>query len=506
MYNNHEDQHIYNHDKPLITTPIKKKKIQLQNLETSSNLDFVSSPQSTFNSPLVRSRNIGDRYIDTPCKNNEYRQSSQILVDSLKSDDLKNIEKDFLSLELSSSRKSSDVLKLLPESSNSSQSHSIFNTPDILDKILFFTFNHEDPLSLPPVYSKEYDTNHIIGVNKLFYSLGLKYKQNKLVIKNYKQLQAFNDYYRYKNKEFWLSPKTVIINFGSDQVFKKQLQQQNKVILFNELNINCNNIVHLEIRSNRYIKTLPMNLNNLDKLKIIKLPGMCGLSSESFKQLINAKNVSNLIELDLRNCYTINEHQIYKCLTNAYDLKHLNLNRKLLYSPAQNENTFDKDKFDHFKSNFSLSDNILHALQMSKPKLETFAMSGSKITEYSVWQMIAQTPSVRMNLKRISLNECLNLQGNFFKIFKSNILPNLQVLELKYFDHIENMDMIAKRLFEFRLSQELKHYKPLSLVLNNNLSKCVQDYQTDYNNHVGNLVVKDFMDWVNREDKDKRFI
>ncbi len=35
----------------------------------------------------------------------------------------------------------------------------------------------------------------------------------------------------------------------------------------------------------------------------------------------------------------------------------------------------------------------MHALQMSKPKkLETFAMSGSKITEYSVWQMIAQTP------------------------------------------------------------------------------------------------------------------
>lgn len=506
MYNTPEEQHIYNHDISAITTPIKKKKIILDDLETKSNLEFSFTPQSNFNSPLVRSRNIGDRYIDTPCKNKESRQSSQLLIDSLKSDDLQNIENDFSQLELSSSRKSSNVLKSLPEQSQKAQCHSIFSTPDILDKILFFSFNHEDPLSLPPVYSQEYNTNHIISVNKLFYSLGLKYKQNKLVIKNYKQLQAFNDYYRYKNKNYWLSPKTVIINFGNDQVFKKQLQQQNKVILFNELNINCNNIVHLEIRSNRYIKTLPSNLTDLNKLKIIKLPGMCGLSSESFKQLINSNNVSNLVELDLRNCYTINEHQIYKCLTSAYDLKHLNLNRKLLYSPTQAENTYDKDKFDHFKSNFSLSDNILHALQIAKPKLETFAMSGSKISEYSIWQLIAQTPSIRMNLKRISLNECLNLQENFFKIFKSNILPNLQVLELKYFDHVEDIDLISKKLFEFRLSQELKYYKPLSLVLNNKLSKCVQSYQTDYNNHVGNLVVKDFIDWVNKEEQDKPFI
>lgn len=497
MYHSPEKQHIYNHDTSMIT-PKKKKKINLENLKTSSELEII---EPSFNSPLVRSRNIGDRYIDTPCKNDEFRHSSQHLVDSLKTDDISNIEKDFLELELSSSRKSSDVLKLLPEQKASKKSHPIFDTPDILDRILYFTFNHEDPFTLPPVYSKQYNTNDVIKVNKLFYSLGLKYKQNKLVIKNYEQLQAFNDYYRYKNKQFWLSPKTVIINFGSDHVFKRQLQQHNKVIEFNELNIKCNNIVHLEIRSNRYIKTLPSNLTNMDRLKIIKLPGMCGLSSESFDQILNAKNISNLVELDLRNCYTISEHQIYKCLASAYDLKHLNLNRKLLYSPINNP-AFDKDKFDHFTNHFSLSDNILHALQISRPKLETFAMSGSKITEYSVWQMIAQTPSIRINLKRLSLNECLNLHENFFRIFKSNILPNLQVLELKHFDHINDMDSIARILFEFRLSQELKYYKPLSLVLNSNLCKTVQDYQSDYNNHVGNLVVKDFIHWVNKGDEE----
>lgn len=457
-----------------------------------------------FHSPLVRKKNIKNRYIDTPLKTE--RQSSQILLDNFTVNDKQALEFS-MGIQGYSCRKSSEIEnknknnnnKNSPFISNNVQeakkfSHLIFETPEILNKILFFTFNHEDPYNLPPLYSQEYNTDNVIYTNKFFYSIGIKYMNERLVFKNYRQLQKFNDFYKYKKKQHWLSPKTVIINFGSDGVFKQQSLDKDSPTLpkfFNQLFINCNNIRHLEIRSNRFIKELPPNFENMNKLKILKLPGLCNLSTDSFEKLLNHVNVTELAELDLRNCYSISELSLFKALTKTFNLKHLNLNRKVLSSANSSEK--------YFKDNFTLSDNVLDAIQISKASLETLAISGSKISDYGIWQMIALTPEVRLNLRRLSLNDCFELKDGFFRLFDTGALPNLQVLELKQFKNDIDFERVCKLLFEFRLNQELQHSKPLSFVLDGKINEGVQRLQSEYNRNIGNVVLKELVNWVNME-------
>lgn len=455
--------------------------------------------RENFHSPLVRKQNIRNRYIDTPLKTE--RQSSQLLLDSLNVNDKQALEFS-LGIEQFSSRKSSEIKKSPFISSNLQESkklsHLIFDTPEILNRILFFAFNHEDPYNLPPIYSQEYNTDSIIYTNKFFYSIGIKYVKERLVFKNYRQLQRFNDFYKYKKQQHKLSPKTLIINFGSDGVFKQQVaasDSNNLPKVFSELYINCNNITHLEIRSNRFIKELPQNLENIDNLKTLKLPGLCNLSTASFERLINHKNVSQLETLDLRNCYSISELSLFKVLTKSFELKHLNLNRKVLSS----SNNSDK----YFRENFTLSDNVLNAIQISKAPLETFAISGSKISDYGIWQLIALTPEVRLNLRRLSLNECFELKSDFFTLFNTGALPNLQVLELKQLKNDVDFEKVCKLLFELRLNQELQHSKPLSLVLDGKINEGVRKLQSLYNRNVGSVVLKELVTWVNVDEERK---
>ncbi|XBW36513.1 hypothetical protein QEN19_002090 [Hanseniaspora menglaensis] len=463
------------------------------NIETS----FLEGKKS-FKSPLVRKRNIQNRYIDTPVKTQ--RQSSQLLLDSLKSSESNAL--DFsLGIETNNVRTSSAVINDDSPFISShlykakSSFHQIFETPEILERILFFTFTHEDPENLPPIYSQEYNTKNVIYANKLFYSIGIKYVQERLVFKNYRQLQKFNEFYKFKKQEHWLAPKTVIINFGSDGVFKQQSMETENSALpkqFDDLFINCNNITHLEVRSNRFIKSLPANFKSLNHLRVLKLPGLCNLSTASFENLISYANIGDIVEIDLRNCYSISELSLFKILAKTFNLKHLNLNRKVLFSASNSEK--------YFKDNFTLSDNILNAVQISKAPIETLAISGSKISDYGIWQMIALTPEVRLNLRRLSLNECFELKDGFFRLFDTGAVPNLQVLELKKFKNAIDLSKACKLLFEFRLNQELRYSKPLSIVLDGAIDKGVQQLQNNYNTNVGRVVLKELVSWVNFND------
>ncbi|KAI5951810.1 AMN1 [Candida jiufengensis] len=236
-------------------------------------------------------------------------------------------------------------------------------------------------------------------INKLFNRITRDIISSKLYFSDEIQLMKYLESSTTTNKVKFQNPTYLNLH----KLFHMKNAQFLKLIS----NIRFNNLSSLELFMCPKLQP-PLSLlqQSSNLLKKIIITGSKAIDDEFCYQI--SLNCHDLNHLDFRGCELITDSGLYFIFKTNKNLVHVNVGRK--------------------NKNHLITDQSIHYLITNNPNLDTLGLAGTYISDKSLWEISQNLP----NLKRLSLNNCLNLTNfGISSIFADvKILPNLQVLEL----------------------------------------------------------------------------